>query len=545
MKQERLAGKSAVAIPFRNAAGDRTKACPRPRPLPTTGYRTDLEMLGDYFRLIDLRKSGRHGHSKPEESSESMALERRIEIGVQKARPAKNSAFLLGRFREYNLTAEERLVAAVFCYFASKPESRADLGDVFNIVCQGDRVRMMRLRALINNGTRLFEAGILKVEADQSPLHRDSTIRLSRQAAESLWGRDLTESHCKISCPKARQDDGNSRANSKAIGICSPTDIYSAISEQVVGQEEAKRVLSVAVYNHYQRINGLADVAKSNILLAGPTGCGKTLLAETISGILDVPLVIVDANQYSETGYIGGDVQDILRDLYRAAGDDPRRAAQGIVYIDEIDKIAAAYDSGKHRSNRDVSGESVQAELLKIIEGSVCTGQPFDASQVLFVAGGAFSGLLGRGGRSQAGKLIGFGREDEAAEKKKSQAPDLEDFIAYGMLPELMGRFQVRVVLDSLDRKALRRILTEPRHSIISQYQNLFKANGIELAFTPDALDRLAEWAEAQNLGARGLKSVVEQVLNPLMFQHFGQRSRGTKLMVDGPMVERCKFTRA
>jgi ATP-dependent Clp protease ATP-binding subunit ClpX len=499
-------------------------------------------MLSDYFRLIDLRKSGRHGQSKPEESSESMALERRIEIGIQKARPARNSAFLLGRFREYNLTAEERLVAAAFCYFASKPECRADLGDIFDIVCQGNRVKMIKLRSFLNKGTNLFKAEILSLEADQSPFHRDSAIKLSPKAAQSLWGYDITDRPPKASGHKVAQIEMSTQA---ALAIRSPQDVYVAISEQVVGQEEAKRCLAVAVYNHYQRINGLADVAKSNILMAGPTGCGKTLLAETVSRILDVPLIIADANRYSETGYIGDDVQDILYDLYRAAGNNPERAAKGIVYIDEIDKIAAAYDSGKHRSNRDVSGESVQAELLKVIEGGDGAGYPFDTSQVLFMAGGAFSGLLGRGGRSEPGNLIGFGREDEAAEKKKSQAPDLEDFIAYGMLPELMGRFQVRLMLDGLDRGMLRRILAEPRDSIISQYQSLFKANGIELAFTSDALDRLAEWAQAQNLGARGLKSAVERVLNPLMFQHFGQASRGTKLVVDGLMVERCKFTRA
>ena len=540
MKKEKLAGPAAVPTPSRSAASDKPKDCPRPRPLPTTGYRNDFQLLGDYYRLVELRKSGRQGKSKPEEAAVMAALERRIELGIQKARPAKSSAFLLGRFMEFDLGADERLVAAAFCYIASKPECRADLGDVYDIVCQGDRVRMMRLRALMNGGTRLFEAGILKVEADQSPLHRDSTIKLSRQAAESLWGRDLTEPHAKAACPKARQDQGAAKAKPGAIEIRSPRDIHSAISEQVVGQEEAKRYLSVAVYNHYQRTSGRAGVAKANIMLAGPTGCGKTHLAETISRILDVPLVIADANQYSETGYIGGDVQDILRDLYRAAGEDPGRAARGIVYIDEIDKIAAAYDSGKHRSNRDVSGESVQAELLKVIEGGDCAGQPFDTSQVLFIAGGAFSGLLGRGRRQGAGRPIGFGREDPGTEEPQATAgPGLEDFIQYGMLPELMGRFQVRVVLDGLDRGALRRILTEPKDSIVAQYQRLFAANGIELAFTADALDRLAARAEGQNLGARALKSAVERVLNPLMFLHFGEGSRGARLVVDGLMVDK------
>lgn len=504
----------------------------KPNPLPDTGYTSDHQMLADYFRLIDIRRKGHFLRHRDEEEREAeiSALRKRIDIGIRKANPGRQGSFLLDKFRLPGISSDERLLVACLCYYASKPGDRGDLSDAFEVVCRDDRMKMLRLNARLKNGTRLFKAGLLCEHVDASPFHRDTTIALAPEVIGTLWG-------LAPSAPKPKKP-APAKAEAAPVKITSPRDVYNAISEYVIGQEEAKQILSVAVYNHYQRINGRARVAKANILMAGPTGCGKTHLAETISRFLDVPLVIADANQYSETGYVGGDVMDILRDLYKASGENRERAARGIVYIDEVDKIAAAYDNGKHRSNRDVSGESVQAELLKIIEGGCCASLPFDASQVLFIAGGAFSGIVNRGRRLEARRPIGFGREGEAAKGHASSGPSLEDFIAYGMLPEFMGRFQVRVVLDGLDRHVLRRILCEPKDSIVSQYQSLFRANGIELHFAPEALDRIAEEAEAQKVGARGLKSIVERVLNPLMFRHFGEPGRGARLVVDGFMVE-------
>ena len=348
-----------------------------------------------------------------------------------------------------------------------------------------------------------------------------------------------------------KERTSKTKEEKKENKIPKPKEIKEFLDKYVIGQEEAKKYLSVAVYNHYKRINQKedddVDIEKSNIILVGPTGTGKTLLAKTIARLLDVPFTIVDATVLTEAGYVGEDIESLLTRLLQTCDYDVEKAERGIVFIDEIDKIARKSDNPS--ITRDVSGEGVQQGLLKLLEGSVVLVPPnggrkhpeqkmiaVNTKNILFICGGAFDGIERKIASRLNTHVVGYGHDESGRKKKRENLMKYVlpmDLKSYGLIPEIIGRLPILTSLEPLDREALRRILTEPKNSIIGQYKKLFELDGVKLEFTEEALDLIVDKAIEYKLGARGLRSIVETIMVDSMFEVPSKETKEFKVDVE------------
>ena len=370
-------------------------------------------------------------------------------------------------------------------------------------------------------------------DTEQNPIISGDHATICQSCAKSAY--EIIESHKKTH----DKDSEDTQTNKEVIKkIHTPKELKTILDDYVIGQDKAKKVLSVAVYNHYKRIfmqenhEDTTELSKSNVLLIGPTGSGKTLLAQTISKYLDVPLAIADATSLTEAGYVGDDVENVVTRLIQAADGDIKKAEQGIIFIDEIDKIARM--SENRSITRDVSGEGVQQALLKIVEGSLVNVPPkggrkhpgqdaiqLDTTNVLFICGGAFDGMKDIIARRKGGNVLGFNQDKKSKEEQDNILDEVgaDDLVKYGLIPELIGRLHMTAILKEIDEEAMIHILTEPKNALVKQYKKLFMMDEVNLEFEQDALKAIAKAANERKTGARGLRSILEEIMLDIMYE--------------------------